>query len=642
MARHASRVRETSTTTGTGTISLAGAVGGFRTFVAGVGTGKPARYTIRNRDVPTEWESGMGVVTDASPDTLSRLIVVRSSNGDSLVSFSAGTKDVFCSIGEEELNRLDQLPLRVKVATTANITLSGTQTIDGVSAGVGDRVLVKDQSTASQNGLYLVASGSWTRAIDFYAGDPASCSVVLVDQGTVGANSVWFCTSNSGSDVVGTDSLAFSRIDSRQLLGASAGILCSDGSGGINARTLTAPAAGISVSNGTGASGNPTLALANDLAAAEGLSGTGMIARTASDTWTTRTIAGGTGVTVTNGDGVSGAPSISIGQAVATSSTVQFANIGVQVAPISQRGIYAAPTCTGAGAHIACGFEALTSGTAPSILVGIGGGVYTQASGANQTYADARCVWANSATKQQVGDTITVNTGVYVSDQTAGTTNYGLYTNAGNNYLGDDLMIGTTTAPTTNSGKSLMFGASGGNVTPGASTCGLFGKTVTQVEVFAVDSAANVTQLSPHPDKVMDGHADLCRELGVEPAKVPWGYESEQAAAGIVTRVDLAAVVRLVEMLASDKLGKPVRLLVEESVTPTMDWAEREAAADAQHAVEIASHQRHLDAFRDEAARWTKLPPLLRAGQSRPMFAGGKRPEQLALPKPSYLEKLGA
>jgi len=58
----------------------------------------------------------------------------------------------------------------VRVATTANITLSGTQTIDGVALSVGDRVLVKNQTTASQNGVYDVASGAWSRSSDSDAG----------------------------------------------------------------------------------------------------------------------------------------------------------------------------------------------------------------------------------------------------------------------------------------------------------------------------------------------------------------------------------------------------------------------------------------------------------------------------------------
>lgn len=75
-------------------------------------------------------------------------------------------------------------------------------------------------------------------------------------------------------------------------------------------RTITGPAAGISVSNGDGVSGNPTLALANDLSALEGMSGTGIVARTASETYAQRTITAGTGISVADGDGVAGNPTI--------------------------------------------------------------------------------------------------------------------------------------------------------------------------------------------------------------------------------------------------------------------------------------------------------------------------------------------
>lgn len=586
MARHASRVRETSTTTGTGTISLAGAVGGFRTFVAGIGDGRSAFYTIRNRDVPTEWEVGVGIVTDASTDTLSRVTVIRSSNSDALVNFSAGTKDVFVSVGAEAMNRLQQIPLRTKVATTANITLSGTQTIDGVSAGVGDRVLVKSQSTASQNGIYVVASGSWTRAVDCATGDPASCMLVLVDQGTVGANTIWICTTNSGSDVVGTNSLAFSRIDSQAITGAAAGILCSDGAGTINPRTLTA----------------------------------------------------GTGVTITNGTGASGNPTVAIGQDVATTSHVQFSNIGIAAAPLSQRGLYAAPVCTGSGNHYGGIYEVQTSGTAPSILAANVVGVYTQASGSNQTYADTRGLWVNTTQIQQVGDSITTCYGIYVSDQTMGGANYAISTGAGDSHFGDDLIVGTTNRPTTNSGASLMFGPSAGDVTPGASSAGFYAKVNTGVvEAYAVDSASNVTQLSPHPANVMNGHADLCRELGVAPARIPWGYESVQAVAGVVTRVDLAALVRVVEMLASDRLGKTVRLLVEEAVAPSVDWEARESEADAQHAAQVMVYEQHVAEFRSQVSQREKLPPLLRAQTPRPLFAGRRRPIRHRTEKPKYL-----
>jgi hypothetical protein len=91
------RVKETSTTTGTGTLNLSGAVSGFQTFVAGVGDGNTTYYAIVNRDA-AEWETGIGTVTDASTDTLARTTVIASSNSDSAVSFSSGTKDVFTTL----------------------------------------------------------------------------------------------------------------------------------------------------------------------------------------------------------------------------------------------------------------------------------------------------------------------------------------------------------------------------------------------------------------------------------------------------------------------------------------------------------------------------------------------------------------
>lgn len=91
---YADRVRETSTTTGTGTLNLDGAVSGWRTFVAGVGGTNTSYYSIVHQTA-AEWEVGIGTVTDASPDTLSRTTILSSSNGGSAVSLSAGTKDVF-------------------------------------------------------------------------------------------------------------------------------------------------------------------------------------------------------------------------------------------------------------------------------------------------------------------------------------------------------------------------------------------------------------------------------------------------------------------------------------------------------------------------------------------------------------------
>lgn len=93
-------------------------------------------------------------------------------------------------------------------------------------------------------------------------------------------------------------------------------------------RTLTGPAAGLTVTNGNGVSGNPTLALANDLSALEGLSSTGLAARTGTDTWAPRVITGTANqVSVTNGDGASGNPTLALPQNIHTGASPTFAGL---------------------------------------------------------------------------------------------------------------------------------------------------------------------------------------------------------------------------------------------------------------------------------------------------------------------------
>jgi len=83
-------------------------------------------------------------------------------------------------------------------ATTANITLSGTQTIDSVVLIAGDRCLVKDQTLSQNNGIYLVASGAWTRATDMDTWAEVPGAFTFIEQGTLYADTGWVCTSNAG------------------------------------------------------------------------------------------------------------------------------------------------------------------------------------------------------------------------------------------------------------------------------------------------------------------------------------------------------------------------------------------------------------------------------------------------------------
>jgi len=97
----------------------------------------------------------------------------------------------------------------VKAATTGNITLANSQTIDGVSVTTGDRVLVKNQTTASQNGIYSVnASMAWVRAGDANAWAEIVSAAVFVQEGTVNADTCWNCTSNSGG-TIGTTAMTW-------------------------------------------------------------------------------------------------------------------------------------------------------------------------------------------------------------------------------------------------------------------------------------------------------------------------------------------------------------------------------------------------------------------------------------------------
>jgi hypothetical protein len=99
----------------------------------------------------------------------------------------------------------------VRAATTANITLSGTQSIDGVALVAGDRVLVKNQSTASTNGIYVVASGAWARATDADANAEVTPGMfTFVEEGTSNADSGWVLTTDAPI-TLGTTGLAFTQ-----------------------------------------------------------------------------------------------------------------------------------------------------------------------------------------------------------------------------------------------------------------------------------------------------------------------------------------------------------------------------------------------------------------------------------------------
>jgi hypothetical protein len=108
------------------------------------------------------------------------------------------------------------------VATTANITLSGLQTIDGVALAVSDRVLVKNQTTSAQNGIYLAATGAWSRSTDYDVALEINNSAVFVINGTTQNKSTW--VQSATVTVLGTSTITFSAFSGPVVNTAGSGI----------------------------------------------------------------------------------------------------------------------------------------------------------------------------------------------------------------------------------------------------------------------------------------------------------------------------------------------------------------------------------------------------------------------------------
>lgn len=198
----------------------------------------------------------------------------------------------------------------VVAATTANIaSLSGTMTIDGVALQVGDRVLVKNQTTASQNGVYVVASGSWTRADDLSTWAEHVSAYLFVEQGTVNAEMGFLCTVDAGG-TLGSSDITFVQFNGAGQVIAGAGL------------TKTGNTLDVGAGDGIAVSAD-AVALTGQALALHQLASDGIIARTGSGTVAARSIAAGSlKVSITNGDGVSGNPTVDVSEADLTLSNL--------------------------------------------------------------------------------------------------------------------------------------------------------------------------------------------------------------------------------------------------------------------------------------------------------------------------------
>jgi hypothetical protein len=163
------RVKETTTTTGTGAVSLGGAVTGFETFAAGVGNSNTTYYAIVHQTA-AEFEVGLGTLDGDSSD-LTRTTVISSSNSDSAVDFAAGTKDVFCTIPASKLifeDANNDATIGRNLTVTGDLTVSGdditmaTNTSGAALIGDGTNfnpVAISGDISIAANGTAAIGSG---------------------------------------------------------------------------------------------------------------------------------------------------------------------------------------------------------------------------------------------------------------------------------------------------------------------------------------------------------------------------------------------------------------------------------------------------------------------------------------------------
>jgi hypothetical protein len=128
-------------------------------------------------------------------------------------------------------------------ATTANITLSGTQTIDGVAVIVGDRVLVKNQTLPQNNGIYVVAASTWSRSLDMDAWAEVPNAFTFIEDGTTQADTGWVTTASAGG-TLGTTPIPFVQFSGAGTYTAGTGLTLTGGEFSITNTSVTAGAFG--------------------------------------------------------------------------------------------------------------------------------------------------------------------------------------------------------------------------------------------------------------------------------------------------------------------------------------------------------------------------------------------------------------
>ena len=290
----------------------------------------------------------------------------------------------------------------VLVATTANITLSGTQTIDGVAVTAGARVLVKNQTTTSQNGIYVVAAGAWSRAADSTTAAQIDGEAVYVQQGTSFADTGW--TETATIVTVGTDPIVYAQFSGSGAYTAGTGLSLTGNvfanTGVLSVTTNTGLSTNVAATGAVTITNTGVTSFTSNTGLSANVSATGAV--TVTNTGVTSNVAG-TGISVS---GATGAVTITN-----TGVTSAVAGTGIGVS-----GATGAVTFSNSGVlTISGGTTGLTPSTATAGAVTLGGTLVVANGGTGATTLGANGVLlgngTSAVTATSVGATGTVLAG---------------------------------------------------------------------------------------------------------------------------------------------------------------------------------------------------------------------------------------
>ena len=212
------RVKETTTTTGTGTYTLAGAVTGFEAFSV-IGNSNTTFYCCTDG---SDFEIGVGTYT-SSGTTLARTTILQSSNSDSAVSWSSGTRTIFCTLPAEKMSFLDASGNLVAANGSALTALNASNLASGTVANARlDQQLQDVAGLAVTNGNFIVGDGS-----NFVA-ESGSTARTSLGLGTAAVLDTGISNTNVAKFTSGVADNDFLRVDGTDIEGRSASEVLSD------------------------------------------------------------------------------------------------------------------------------------------------------------------------------------------------------------------------------------------------------------------------------------------------------------------------------------------------------------------------------------------------------------------------------